>query len=242
MASVEIKSVTVRHHRQTVLSNISVRFPEGKITAILGRSGSGKSTLLQLVNGLQQPETGEVWVAGQLVTPNNAQQVRFQTGYAVQGVGLFPHLTVAENIMLPGRAQGWPQPKQQERLLALLNHVELPLAFADKYPQALSGGEQQRVGLCRALFLDPPILLLDEPFGALDPITRQAMQQLIYKMQATEPRTILLVTHDMREAVKLADWALVINDGAVQQFGPAADVARTPVNLFVQQLVASSLS
>jgi osmoprotectant transport system ATP-binding protein len=242
MAGVEIKDVTVQHQQQTVLSGISVRFPAEQITAILGRSGSGKSTLLQLINGLQQPAHGEVWVAGQLLSTRSLQQVRLQTGYAVQGVGLFPHLTVAQNIVLPGKAQHWGAEKQQERLQVLLNQVELPSGFAAKYPHELSGGEQQRVGLCRALFLNPPILLLDEPFGALDPITRQAMQHLVRKMQTTEPRTILLVTHDMREAVNLADWALVINGGTFQQFGKVTEVAHTPANAFFQQLVASSIA
>ena len=159
----------------------------------------------------------------------------------VQGTGLFPHLTIEDNISIAGKL-AFPKVHSNERINHLMDLVGLPLSLKNKYPFQLSGGEQQRTGVCRALFLNPPLLLMDEPFGALDPITREDIQKEILTVQKNEPRTILLVTHDMREAKKLADNILVIDEGEVQQFDRASQVLAQPANEIVKRLINASLA
>ncbi len=166
--------------------------------------------------------------------------MRLRIGYMVQGTGLFPHLTIADNISIVARISPIPINSAQ-RVNELMALVGLPDSFQRKYPFELSGGEQQRVGICRALFLNPSILLMDEPFGALDPITRQEIQSEILKLQQLQPRTILLVTHDMREAKILADYILVIDKGEVQQFDIKEEVLQNPANAVVEKLIDASV-
>lgn len=211
MSGVELVGVSKSYGDHRALDDVSVAFRPEKITAIVGRSGSGKSTLLKTINGLIKPTAGVVRAPG----------LR-QIGYVVQGSGLFPHLSVAENISLPGKIAHEQHPSRVSELLDL---TELAASYAGKYPWQLSGGEQQRVALCRALFLNPPLLLLDEPFGSLDTYTRLDLQGKILELRMKFKLTMIIVTHDMPEAVRLADDVLVLEGGRVHKFGPAKEIS-----------------
>lgn len=240
MKIAKLINVSHSYSGQPVIENISVDFEAKKTTAIIGRSGSGKSTLLQFLNGLIRPSFGTIEVFGESMNYHQISAVRLRMGYMVQGTGLFPHLTVSENIAIAAKIATNPlnSPQRVNELMAL---VGLPESFQSKYPYELSGGEQQRVGICRALFRNPAILLMDEALGALDPITRQEIQLEILKLQQLEPRTILLVTHDLREAKILADYILVIDKGEVQQFDTKEKVLQSPTNLVVEKLIEASV-
>ncbi len=233
MNPIEFNEVAKSYRQHQALKNISLSIPPDSTTAIIGPSGSGKSTCLQLINGLVRPDHGEVQVFQERIDYAQLPKLRRRIGYAVQGTGLFPHLTVAGNISLLAQMEAWPVPVISERVAALMDLVDLPAAFTGKYPHELSGGEQQRVGLCRAMMLDPPIFLLDEPFGALDPITRAEIHMEFEKLQKAASRTIVLVTHDLREALKLADLLVILNRGEVAQIGTPKDILRAPASDFV---------
>ncbi len=220
---------------------MDLTFADGVTTAVVGSSGSGKSTLLQLINGLVRPSTGTVHVFGKPIDYGRLPELRRQIGYAVQGTGLFPHLTVERNITLLARLVGWGTGRIQERARELLRLVDLPWEYTARYPHELSGGQQQRVGLCRALMLNPPLLLLDEPFGALDPLTRQEIHQEFLRLQASEPRTMVLVTHDLSEALKLAQRLVVLEAGRVVQHGSCEEIVTAPANDFVRAFFRSQL-
>lgn len=211
MTEVELVGISKNYGTHRALDDVSVAFAKEKITAIVGRSGSGKSTLLKTINGLVKPTSGEVKVSGR------------SSGYVVQGNGLFPHMTTKQNISLPGKIVR--QPEDPSRVEELLKFTDLPSSYLNKYPFELSGGEQQRVALCRALYLNPPLLLLDEPFGSLDTYTRRDLQDKLLETRKTFRLTIIIVTHDIPEALRLADDVLVLNGGCVQSFGPAKDVS-----------------
>jgi osmoprotectant transport system ATP-binding protein len=193
-----------------VLEAIDLAFAHGRITAVVGRSGCGKSTLLRLCNGLLAPDAGTVRVLGEALPAKDPVALRRRIGYAVQQAALFPHLTARENMTLVARLAGWSAAALAERLETLRVLVELPVAALDRLPHALSGGQQQRVGLCRALFLHPDILLLDEPFAAVDPLTRRDIHQRLLTLHAHEPVTTVLVTHDMAEALRLAEDIVIL--------------------------------
>ncbi len=196
-----------------VLSDITVSFPEDSVTAVIGRSGSGKSTLLRSINGLVRPTRGHVEVMGKPIDYSQLPTLRRGIGYAVQGSGLFPHLSVESNITLSARLAGWDKDRIDGRLARLLELVHLDRELLARYPHELSGGQQQRAGLARAMVLEPTLLLLDEPFGALDPLTRLDVHAQFRELRHLEPRCMLLVTHDMREAMKLADRIVVLERG-----------------------------
>jgi osmoprotectant transport system ATP-binding protein len=238
---VSLQHITHYYGKQASLHDVSIEFPEKKITAIIGRSGSGKSTLIQLINGLIRPTQGGVLLNGKSLDYTQIFENRLLMGYVVQATGLFPHLTVYQNIIIAGKIKSISF-NSEIRAKELMEKVSLPATFKSKYPHELSGGEQQRVGICRALFLNPPILLMDEPFGALDPVTRYEIQEEILRLQLQEPRTILFVTHDMREAAKLADNILVLEKGVVQQYDEKGKVIQHAANGFVKQLIQASLT
>lgn len=233
---VSMEHVYYYYGEQCVLNNITFHATPGKITAVLGKSGSGKSTLLQVINGMIRPAKGEVFFLGNSFDYTNADSLRSQMGYVVQGVGLFPHFTVEENILIARRIQQKSLMKSNDRLEILMKSMNLPLSYKKKYPHELSGGEQQRVGICRALFHDPPMLLMDEPLGALDSITQEDILGEILSLQQTEPRTIILVTHNPYEALTLADDILILDDGRVLQHGGKQNVLNNPANELVERL------
>lgn len=237
---VNLQHITHYYGKQVALQDVSILFPENKITAVIGRSGSGKSTLIKLINGLIKPTQGNVALNEKPLDYSHIFESRLLMGYVVQATGLFPHLTVYQNISIAGRIKS-TSINTEIRVKELMEKVSLPATFKSKYPHELSGGEQQRVGICRALFLNPPILLMDEPFGALDPVTRYEIQEEVLRLQRLEPRTILFVTHDMREAAKLADHMLVLEKGIVQQYDEKETIIQYPANGFVKQLIQASL-
>ena len=199
------EGIHLAYGNQQIFSNLNFPVEANTITAILGKSGSGKSTLLQMVNGLVRPDLGTVKVFGETIDYENLVKLRLKIGYAVQGAGLFPHLKVGRNILLPGIISKRPQEQLQKRLSQLLDLVNLPETVKSKYPYELSGGEQQRVGLCRAVLLSPPLVLLDEAFSALDDENKNEIHDQLLAIQKKEQRTIILVTHNRQEAEKLAD-------------------------------------
>lgn len=238
---VEFTGVSKSYGSTPVLHDISLGFAAGVTSAVVGASGSGKTTLLQLVNALERPDSGRVSVFGEQAPQQGAEAFRRGIGYSVQGAGLFPHLSVQDNILLVPRLEAWDESRQSARMLELLEAMELPADCAQRYPHELSGGQQQRVGLCRALVLRPRLLLLDEPFSAVDPITRVGIYETFARVQAADGVSTLLVTHDMREAVQLAQQLVILQDGHVLQSGATADVLAKPVDDYVRTLVAAQL-
>jgi osmoprotectant transport system ATP-binding protein len=216
---IELAQVTHRFSDKPVLSAISLSFLPEKITAILGKSGSGKSTLLQIINGMIIPDAGQVKIFGEPIAYYNIHSLRLQMGYVVQQIGLFPHLTIEQNITLLGRVTHKPAEAIRKRVQYLMEMVQLPLIHLEKYPHQLSGGEQQRAGLCRAMLLEPPVLLMDEPFASLDDETKHGIYQHLLAIQKNEPRTIVMVSHDWEEAITLADQFVWLQDGAVKASG-----------------------
>ncbi|MEQ8426026.1 MAG: ATP-binding cassette domain-containing protein [Cyclobacteriaceae bacterium] len=211
--AIHLDNISCRFGSQTIFENLSLEVADKKITAILGKSGSGKSTVLQIINGLIRPHTGNVKLFNKPLDYNNINQIRLGIGYAVQQVGLFPHLNVLQNITLSGVLANWSATQKLKRAQELMDLVSLASTHKDKYPYQLSGGEQQRVGICRAILLNPPLMLLDEPFSSLDPETKQDIHQEVLKWHGTEPRCIVIVTHDPEEANKLGDIQLKFENG-----------------------------
>ena len=222
-----------------VFNDLSLALPKQQTTAIVGASGSGKTTLLQMVNALEKPDNGTVKVFGELIPSQQVQQFRHRIGYAVQGAGLFPHLSARDNITLVARLQGWSETRIQQRFEELMQAMALPLSVALRPPRELSGGQQQRVGLCRALMLEPDMLLLDEPFSAVDPVTRLGLYERFEEVQRARPVSTLLVTHDIREARRLADFLVVLKQGQIIQSGAPDGVFANPATPYVERLIAS---
>ena len=212
---IEFRGLGKRYGETEVFRNLDLDILPGVTTGLVGESGSGKSTLLQLVNGLERPDRGSVTTFGQPVPTAGLTCFRRRIGYAVQGTGLFPHMRVARNIALLGELEGWSDPALRTRTDQLMNLMALEHSLKHRYPHELSGGQQQRVGICRAMFLQPELLLLDEPFSGVDPLTRGDIHDRFLKLMASESTTVVLVTHDMDEAVRLADELIVIHAGAI---------------------------
>ena len=240
-AAISFSAVSKSFTSDPVLKSINVQIESNRITVIVGRSGCGKSTLLKLINGLCLPDEGCITIAGQPIDYTDLPALRTRIGYAVQGSGLFPHLTAAENISLLARVVGWNEQGINARLQELLPMAQLETGILGRYPHQLSGGQQQRVGLCRALLLNPPLLLLDEPFAALDPLTRLDVQQQLLALQQGEPRTCVLVTHDMAEALRLADDILVMGGGGLLAKTNSAELQRENPQLDADHLLLSML-
>lgn len=223
-----------------VLDNVQLALPQAVTTAVVGESGSGKTTLLQLVNAVLDPDRGEVRVFGKAI-PADRVRFRRRIGYSVQGAGLFPHMTTRANVLLLARLEGWTKDDMQARYSSLLEQMGLPQDVSERYPAELSGGQQQRVGLCRALMLKPSLLLLDEPFSGVDPITRVGIYERFQFVQEHEGVSTLLVTHDMREAVRLANHLVIVNQGRIAQSGPTEEVLAAPADGFVAKLLREQL-
>ena len=225
----------------TVFEDLSLTLPKDQITAIVGTSGSGKTTLLQMINGLERPDQGEVEVLGRPVPYENLEFYRRGIGYAVQGAGLFPHLTAEQNVTLVAKLVGWSEAKRRSRFLDLLKTVDLEENVASRLPRQLSGGQQQRLGICRALMLQPAILLLDEPFSAVDPITRLGLYESFEQARQAHPSTTVLVTHDLREARRLAEFMVILDAGEVVQSGVPREVLANPATPYAKRLIESQL-
>ena len=220
------------------VDDVTFEIEEGECVTFVGPSGCGKTTTVKLLNRLVEPTSGTIYLNGQDTAKVDVISLRRGIGYVIQDVGLFPHMTVAENIALVPRLIGWPASKRESRTDELLNLVGLePGAFRNRYPHQLSGGQRQRVGVARGLAADPPVILMDEPFGALDPITRAQLQDEFLRLRARLRKTILFVTHDIDEAIKLGDRIAVMRNGKIVQFAPPATILKTPVDLFVKDLV-----
>ncbi len=217
--------------------DLSFEIAEGETLILLGSSGCGKTTTLKMINRLIEPSEGEIRVDGTDILSRSPIDLRRSIGYVFQGIGLFPHMTVAENIGIVPRLLGWPAAKRKERALELLELVSLPPDdYADRLPDELSGGQQQRVGVARALAPNPRYLLMDEPFGALDAVTRDSLQQELLSLKAKLSITIVFVTHDIFEALTLGDRIAVLHDGNLEQLGTKRDVVAEPATPFVRDL------
>lgn len=219
------------------LDGISLEIRQGEFVAIVGPSGSGKTTLLRLANRLADPAEGSVFVDGESVREADPVQLRRRIGYVFQGVGLFPHMTVAGNISITPRLLGWPQEKTRERVHELLELVRLPHNYASRMPDELSGGERQRVGVARAIAAEPRIVLMDEPFGALDPVTRDALTQDYRELHDKLGLTSVMITHDMLEALILADRIVVLREGRIVEQGAPRELAQNAKHDFVRELM-----
>ena len=212
---------------------------QGETVALLGPSGCGKTTALKLVNRLLAPDQGNVFVSGRDVAEEDPIALRRHTGWVIQEAGLFPHWTVRDNVETVPRLLGWDQPRRAARARELLAMVGLPAAeFEGRYPRELSGGQRQRVGVARALAADPPLVLMDEPFGALDPIARRALQREFLDWKSRLGKAVILVTHDVREAFRIADRVAVMASGRLRQVGPPAEIRDRPADAFVREFVS----
>ena len=235
---IEFLNVTKSFGGPAVLHDISLTVPRGELVILIGPSGCGKSTLLRLVNRLLEPTSGDIRVGGVSVLEQDPVALRRRLGYVIQSVGLFPHLTVQENVELVPSISGVAREARAARARELLSLMGLePGQYAGRYPRQLSGGQQQRVGIARALAADPEYLLMDEPFSALDPVTRTHLQEQFLTLKREIGKTILFVTHDVDEAVRLGDRICVLGAGAVQQYAPPEEVLRRPANDFVASFV-----
>ncbi|WP_018516576.1 ABC transporter ATP-binding protein [Rhizobium leguminosarum] len=241
MTMIEIRNVTKRYGPATVVDNVSMSVEKGEITVIVGTSGSGKSTLMRMINRLVPITEGEISVGGQNVMDVPVTELRRKIGYAIQGHGLFPHRTVAQNIATVPQLLDWDSARIAKRVEELLGLFNLdPATFADKYPHQLSGGQQQRVGVARALAAEPELLLMDEPFGALDPVIRGKAQDDLLAIQKQFGTTVILVTHDMDEAFHLGNQIAVMSQGRLLQCSTPEKILTEPADPFVQQLTGTS--
>lgn len=234
---IEFKSVSKRFGETVAADEIDITFPDGQISVLIGPSGCGKTTLMKMINRLEDPDSGQILIEGALVSDRDPVELRRSIGYAIQEVGLFPHYTIYENIALVPRLLKWGEKKIQDRVMELLDLVTLDESYCYRYPSQLSGGEKQRVGLARSLAADPEILLMDEPFGAIDPINRSTIHNTFLGIQEELKKTIVFVTHDMGEAVKLGDAVAILNAGRVVQFDTPEQILANPESDFVAELL-----
>ncbi|HZY04152.1 MAG TPA: ATP-binding cassette domain-containing protein [Anaeromyxobacteraceae bacterium] len=235
----ELSGVTKRYPGGDGLGPVDLAVPAGRTLCVIGPSGSGKSTLLRLLLGLARADQGQVRFEGREVPGQDVLALRRRMGYVVQGGGLFPHLTAGGNAGLLARHLGWDEDRLAARLAELSRLVQLPPEALSRYPRQLSGGQAQRVSLMRALVLDPPVLLLDEPMGALDPVTRHDLRLDLRQAFARLGKTVVVVTHDLAEAVALGDRLLLLRDGRVAQQGTPAEVLASPADEFVARFVGA---
>ncbi|WP_201859418.1 ABC transporter ATP-binding protein [Microvirga soli] len=238
---IEIEHLSKRYGDNIVVDDVSFTIGEGEIAVVVGTSGAGKSTLLRMINRLVAPSAGRVLIDGQDTTTIPEDELRHRIGYVIQGYGLFPHRTVAENIATVPRLLGWDKKRIATRVEELLDLFQLdPGEFARKFPHQLSGGQQQRVGVARALAAKPALLLMDEPFGSLDPVIRGKAQDDLLAIQRRLGTTIVLVTHDMNEAFHLGDRIAVMDQARLLQYAKPADLLTHPAEAFVEQLVGTA--
>jgi osmoprotectant transport system ATP-binding protein len=238
----ELREVTKRYSRdgRAAVDRLSLTVPAGEVCVLIGPSGCGKTTALKMINRLIEPTGGEILIDGRSVRERKPAQLRREIGYVIQQVGLLPHLTVFANVATVPRLLGWDRERVRVRVRELLELIGLdPDEFSGRYPAQLSGGQQQRVGLARALAGDPPVMLMDEPFSAVDPITRERLQNDFLRLHRAVPKTVVFVSHDIDEAVKMADHIAVMRDGRLVHYAPPAEVLADPADEFVADFVGS---
>lgn len=233
---IDFSHVSQQYGERVVLSDITLHIKRGEFFVLVGPSGSGKTTLLKMLNRLITPTAGSILRNGVAIDTINLRQLRLETGYVLQQIALFPNLTVAENIELIPEMKGWDAKRRRKASDTLLQKVGLaPSKYRHRYPSELSGGEQQRIGILRAIITNPELLLMDEPFSALDPISRRQLQDLTKSLQKELGMTLVFVTHDMKEAMRLADRICVINQGKIVQVDSPQAIKEAPKNAFVAQ-------
>lgn len=235
----EINAVSKAYGSTVALQTLSLSVPTGSTIALIGPSGCGKSTLLRILAGLITPDDGTVSWQGEPLTTAHLRAWRLKLGYVIQEGGLFPHLTLQDNVTLVSRQQKWSRSRQQTRLLELSRLVRLDESLLQRFPTQVSGGQRQRVALMRALFLDPDVILLDEPLGALDPMIRAELQQDLREIFQRLRKTVLLVTHDVHEAEFLANDVVLLQEGRIAQRGSVASMQTSPANDFVERFLKS---
>ena len=242
-AEIRLDGVTKRYsgQREAAVGELSLTIPAGEIVMFVGPSGCGKTTSLKMINRLIEPTSGTITIDGEDIRKQSADDLRRQIGYVIQGGSLFPHMTVGRNIALVPRLLGWDRAETRQRVDDLLDLVGLdPHLYRDRYPRELSGGQQQRVGVARGLAADPPVILMDEPFGAVDPITRQRLQDELLGIQRELRKTIVCVTHDIDEAIKLGDRILILKEHAeIAQYDTPDAILAAPADDFVEDFVGS---
>jgi osmoprotectant transport system ATP-binding protein len=237
---IRLDTVTKRYGDKLAVDGLSLEVNDGEVCVLIGPSGCGKTTTLRMVNRLTEPTSGHIFVDGKDASTVRPERLRLSIGYAIQNVGLFPHLTVAENIAVVPQLSHWKKGLIQARVLELLRLVGLdPAQYAAKFPRQLSGGEAQRIGVARALAADPPILLMDEPFGAVDPLTRVRLQGQFLEIQRHLKKTVMLVTHDLDEAIRLADRIAIMSAGRLVQYDTPEAILSSPASKFVRDFVGA---
>ncbi|MDQ0243698.1 glycine/betaine/L-proline transporter ATP-binding subunit [Bacillus fengqiuensis] len=220
------------------LYNISFEIKKGELVALIGPSGCGKTTTLRMINRLIDPSSGNIYINGQDISGTDPVELRRNIGYVIQQVGLMPHMTIGKNIGLVPKLKGWKIEEYSKRIDELLDMVGLdPKVFRHRYPFELSGGQQQRVGVIRALAAEPPVILMDEPFSALDPISREQLQEELVRLQKEIQKTIVFVTHDIDEALKISDRIVIMNTGKIVQFDTPEAILKKPANDFVRGFI-----
>ena len=234
---IEYKHVALRYTDKDILKDVNLRIEDGEFMVLVGPSGSGKTTMLKMINRLLEPTDGDIYMDGKRIKDYDERELRLSTGYVLQAIALFPNLTVAENIALIPEMKGWPKEQIASKIEELLDKVGLPATeYANRKPSELSGGEQQRIGIVRAIIAEPKILLMDEPFSALDAISRKQLQALTKELHKEFGMTTIFVTHDTDEALKLGDRIAVLQEGEIVQVANAETILAQPANDFVSDL------
>jgi len=238
---IEFQHVSKQFNGIAAVKDLSLHIPQGEFTVLIGGSGSGKSTTLKMINRLVEHDAGRILFQGEEIRSFQPEDIRRRMGYAIQSIGLFPHWTVEKNIATVPTLLGWTRQRIRDRVTELLELLDLePNIYRGRYPHQLSGGQQQRVGVARALAVNPEVLLMDEPFGALDPVTRATLQKEMLRIHKSSGKTIVLVTHDIDEALGLASRIVLLDKGEVVQAGTPAEILAHPVNDFVTDFVGRS--
>lgn len=237
---IEFKSVAKRYGKKEVLHDISLTIPEGEIVSIIGGSGCGKTTLLKMINRLIPITSGDIVVSGTSVHDLQPVELRRKIGYVIQQTGLFPHMTIRRNLELVMDLHAIPNNGREETIRNMMDTVGLAQDLLDRYPIELSGGQQQRVGVARALIVDPEVILMDEPFSAIDPITRVSLQDELRSLQDTVKKTIVFVTHDMDEAIKISDRICLLREGYVEQYDTPEAILRNPATAYVESFIGKN--
>ncbi|HHU71343.1 MAG TPA: betaine/proline/choline family ABC transporter ATP-binding protein [Clostridiales bacterium] len=237
---IKLEDISKNFRKNKVLKNVSFEIEKGDFVVLIGPSGCGKTTTLKMINRLITPTSGRITIEDKDISKIDPIKLRRNIGYVIQQTGLFPHMTIKENIELIPKVEGFEEDKIKERTEALIELVGLDTSYLDRYPSELSGGQQQRVGVARAFALDPDIILMDEPFSAVDPITRTVLQDELIRLQAKVKKTIVFVTHDIREAIKLADKVCLMNEGQIVQYDTPENILKNPANDFVTEFVGDN--